>query len=153
MQASFKESQKFTQLWIWAILLAVGGIMTYQFIWGKDQAQFKMDEFIISIAVIVLVIVLFLVWRQNTEITKDYVRIQVFPFFNKQYKWSEIEEVQVVKYGFVGWGIRYAPDYGWIYNVKGNKGMRLLFKNGKKRLIGTQKEEELQAFLQQIGKA
>lgn len=153
MDTTFKETQKFTQLWIWGILLAVAGIMTYQFLWGKDQGKFLMDEFILSIGIIMLVIVLFLVWRQHTTIDKNGIKIQVFPFFTKYYKWEDIEESQVVKYGFVGWGIRFAPAYGWVYNVKGNKGLRLVFKNGKKRLIGTQKPEELQAFIKQIGKA
>ncbi|SFT37578.1 hypothetical protein SAMN05216474_0195 [Lishizhenia tianjinensis] len=152
MNTTFKETQKFTQLWIWVILLAVGGIMTYQFVWGNNQSQFRMDEFLVSVVVIFLVILLFLVWKQSTEISEKGIKIQVFPFFTKNYKWEDIAECQVIKYGFVGWGIRFAPAYGWVYNIKGNKGLRLVFINGKKRLIGTQKAEELQEFLKQIGK-
>ncbi len=43
-----------------------------------------------------------------------------------------------------GWlGIWLFTKYGTVYNTRGNKGLALELKNGKKFLIGTQKMEEL----------
>ena len=36
---------------------------------------------------------------------------------------------------------------GKAFNIKGNMGLQLQFKDGKKLLIGTQKEEEIKQFL------
>ncbi|MGB5272717.1 MAG: hypothetical protein WBN39_01570, partial [Flavobacteriaceae bacterium] len=64
--------------------------------------------------------------------------------FNKQFKWEDIDKAEIIKYRFVGFGIRLSFKYGTVYNIKGNLGMALHLKDGKKYLIGTQKPEELQ---------
>jgi hypothetical protein len=67
-----------------------------------------------------------------------------FPLIKKTTNWTEIKKVEVVNYGFVGgWGIRLWTKYGTVYNIKGNKGLAIELFNGKKYLIGTQKEIEL----------
>lgn len=74
-----------------------------------------------------------------------------FPFANKVTPWAEIENAEVVNYGFVGgWGVRLGTRYGTVYNVKGNKGLAVQLKSGKKYLIGTQKPEELMTFLEHL---
>lgn len=55
---------------------------------------------------------------------------------------------------------RFSPWWLWLgnpmgrkrngYNIKGNKGLQLKFKNGKVLLVGTQKPEELQKVLDEI---
>lgn len=56
----------------------------------------------------------------------------------------------MVDYGFIGgWGIRYSFRYGWAYNVKGTKGLALEFKDGAKRLVGTQQPAELRAAIEE----
>ncbi|MHC4187375.1 MAG: hypothetical protein ACYSRQ_04200 [Planctomycetota bacterium] len=48
----------------------------------------------------------------------------------------------IKEYG--GWGIRYGfGESGKAYNVKGNQGLQLVFENGKRLLIGTQKPKRL----------
>ncbi|MHC4338483.1 MAG: hypothetical protein ACYSTG_11155 [Planctomycetota bacterium] len=53
-----------------------------------------------------------------------------------------------------GWGIRYSfrKGIGRAYNMSGNKGVQLVFKNGKKLLIGSQKPDELAQAINSIMK-
>lgn len=70
------------------------------------------------------------------------------PLSSKKVKWSEIDSAEVVDYGFVGgWGVRLGSKYGTVYNVNGSKGLALKLKNGKKFVIGTQKEDELKSVV------
>jgi TATA-box binding protein (TBP) (component of TFIID and TFIIIB) len=39
---------------------------------------------------------------------------------------------------------------GKAYNVSGNKGVQLVFKNGKKLLIGSQKADELAKAIESV---
>ena len=74
-----------------------------------------------------------------------------FPFTRIRVEWNEIKNAKVVNYGFVGgWGIRLWTQYGTVYNMKGNKGLAIELKTGKKFLIGTQKEVELDNFLEEM---
>ena len=70
----------------------------------------------------------------------------------KFFSWEEIEKISVREYSplleYGGWG--YAEERveeHIMYNVKGNIGLQLVLKNGKKILIGTQKAEELKQIL------
>ena len=57
----------------------------------------------------------------------------------------------MINYGFVGgWGIRLFTKYGTIYNTSGNKGLALELHDGKKLVIGTDKEEELKNFIEKL---
>ncbi len=79
----------------------------------------------------------------TTVINADKIVIKHLYFVKKEWKWSDIQSAKIIKYGFVGYGIRLSLNHGTVYNIKGNKGMLIQLKNGKKRLIGTQKPEEL----------
>jgi hypothetical protein len=48
-----------------------------------------------------------------------------------------------------GWGIRYSWN-GIAYNTKGNMGLQIVMNTGKRILIGTQKPEELAAYLKKF---
>ncbi len=75
----------------------------------------------------------------------------LFPVCKKKTKQSEIRNVEVVNYGLVGgWGIRRWTKYGTVYTVKGNKGLAVELLNGKKFLIGTQKENELKEIVKKV---
>ena len=77
--------------------------------------------------------------------------MRFFPLVKKDIKWKDIKDVQVIEYGFVGgFGIRLGTKYGTVYNIKGNKGLAIELTNGKKYLIGTQKETELKTALKKI---
>ncbi len=151
----FKEEQKFTQWWLW-LLLAIIGIFPLislynQFVLGIKTGDKAMSDtgLIILATGIFLFIGLFYVTRLKTRIDRSGIKMQYVPFVRKNISWQEIENVEVLNYGFVGgWGIRLWTSFGTVYNVRGNKGLAIKLANGKKFLIGTQKPTELEAFLE-----
>lgn len=157
MQIAFKEEQKFSQWWLWLILTSLGilpfvGIYK-QFIVGEPFGDKPIPNtgLIILSVVIFLMVGLFLVMRLQTTIDATGIEMRYFPFLKKKICWHEIKTAKVINYGFVGgWGIRLWTDYGTVYNVKGNKGVAIQLTNGKKLLIGTQKEAELKQVIENV---
>ena len=155
MKIQFKEEQKFTQWWLWLILI---GIAVFPIIGIYKQLSLEQQyvgsvtsysEIILFSILIVGIIVLFLSMKLTTEIDENEIRMKFFPFVNRKVSWHEIETIGVVNYGFVGgWGIRLWTAYGTVYNIKGNKGLAIELKDGKRFVIGTQKEEELRKIIE-----
>ncbi len=154
MKTTFKEEQKFTQWWLWGIIILIGVIpiigIYKQLILGENFGNNPMsDRGLIVFSIFMFAfIVLFLLMKLTTTINKDEIQMSFFPFIKKNVKWSEIKKAKIVNYGFVGgWGIRLWTKYGTVYNIKGNKGLAIELLNGKKFLIGTQKEVELEEII------
>ena len=145
----FKETQRFTQWWLWLILLFSWGSMSYS--WFTDSPK----DLVGTIVLLVLMIglpVLFLQMRLKTRINEEGIYVRFIPFHFKEqfYPWDSIESAQVRTYSalmeYGGWGIKYGSNgQGKVYNVLGNQGLQLVFKSGEKILIGTQKPAEIQA--------
>jgi hypothetical protein len=159
----FAEKQRFTQWWIWAILIAVNLLFIYgvvqQIVLGKRFGDTPMDNLailLISGAMITLTAMM-LSTNLVTEITKEGINVRLFPFHwrAKHFSWDDIEKAYVRKYSplaeYGGWGLRYSiTGYGKAYNISGKMGLQLELKTGKKLLIGTKKPEELTAVLEQV---
>ncbi|SDF10654.1 hypothetical protein [Cellulophaga baltica] len=147
----FYEEQKFTQWWLWLLLLLIIGYLLFDLIsfsYSSDEiftvgTIIFNTENLIPLILVCLVILLFLILKLKTTLSKDYIQVSFFPFFTKKWNWSEINTTEIVTYGFVGYGIRLSLKYGTVYNIKGNHGLAIHLKNGKKLMVGTQKPEEL----------
>ncbi|WP_053975526.1 hypothetical protein [Mangrovimonas xylaniphaga] len=158
MKPEFTEQQKFTQWWLWLILIPIGimplvGIYK-QFILKEPFGDKPISDLgLMGFACFIFALVaLFFVMKLTTRINKSCIEMSFFPFVKKTTKWSDIKTAQVINYGFVGgWGIRLWTKYGTVYNMKGNKGLAIELLNGKKFLIGTQKEAELTSILKKLG--
>ena len=157
MNSIFKERQKFTQFWLWLILIGLGLIPIYgiykQLILGEQFGNTPLSDLglIIFTIFIFALIALFTIIRLVTEIYENEIRVHFFPFMKRHVSWEDVESAEVIKYRFVGgWGIRFSTKYGTVYNIKGNRGLAIKLKNGKKILIGTQKEEELRTIVESI---
>lgn len=144
MKYEFKEEQKFTQWWLWLILIAVTVIPVYgiynQIILGQVFGNKPMPDTVLIVSAIIPfgILVLFWLFRLKTEINSKEIRISFFPLTTRTVEWKDVKSAQVLDYGFVGgWGIRLFAKYGTVYNIKGNKGLALELKNGKKCLVGT----------------
>jgi len=155
MKIEFKETQKFTQWWLWLILIGIGilpiiGIYKQLFL-GEQFGEKPMPDFgliIFSIFIFGL-IALFYIARLKIEINQKEIKVNFFPFVKKRVNWHEIKSAKTLDYGFVGgWGIRLWTEYGTVYNTKGSKGLAIELNNGKKFLIGTQKEAELNKVIE-----
>ena len=156
MNLYFRETQKFTQWWLWAlligmILIPVIGIYR-QIIVGEKFGNNPVSNFGLILFLIFMIAFVGFFWMMqlSTEINEDSIRIKFFPFTNKNIKWDEIKSAEIVNYGFIGgWGVRIGTKYGIVYNIRGNKGLAIELKNGKKLCIGTQKENELKAMIRE----
>ncbi|WNJ19994.1 hypothetical protein [Pontibacter sp. G13] len=92
----------------------------------------------------------------RTEISKEGIAVQFFPFHLlkvKEYSWEDIELAEVIEYKpiaeYGGWGYRVGSN-GLAYSVSGNKGLQLSFKNGRKLLIGTRNPVELAEAIEHL---
>jgi len=157
----FKETQKFTQWWLWLIILApiilfvIKIISTRIYVFGGYAAAETSNSTMIWIAnrvtlgellpyLFYLLTVLFLVLiKLKVVVTDKEIKIRHLLFFQKVINLSDINEAKKIDYDFVGYGIRKTKKYGTVYNVKGKKGVALTLTNGKKYLIGSKKPEQL----------
>ncbi len=145
----FKETQRFTQWWLWLILIGTWGSIIYAFV--QEPPQTNVAYWVTGLIAIGLPI-LFWQMRLTTRVSSDGIRVRFVPFHFKEqfYPWDSIESAQVRTYSplreYGGWGIKYGFNgQGKVYNVSGNQGLQLIFKSGEKLLIGTKKPDEIQA--------
>ena len=89
----------------------------------------------------------------RTEIDQRGIRVRLRPISTIILKWEEIKQVEPVSYGFVGYGLRLSLKYGIVYNARGNKGLAIYLKNGRKYLIGTQIQDRMIQTITELGKA
>ena len=149
----FRESQQFRQWWLWLLLSPVIFItiyvVIYQLFLGVPVGSNPMPD--IGVYILVLftsgLIFLLLYLRLDTLISKSGIEMRYRPFLHKKHSWEEIERVELYDYGFVGYGFRWWPKHGWIYNVSGSKGIKIYLQSGKYYTIGTQKPNELEAVI------
>lgn len=159
MKTVFKEEQKITQWWLWLLLIALGLFIIVglykQLMLGEPYGSKPMSDLGLIIFAILMFgfIAMFYLITLKTVIDENEIHIHFFPFFKKHLSWQDIDTAEIVNYGFVGgWGIRISRKYGKVYNIRGNKGLEIRLKSGKKIMIGTQKEDELRQFLNQLSK-
>lgn len=153
----FKEKQRFTQWWLWALLLVI--MLTFvigiynQLILGEPYGNEPLSDvglIVVSIFFFGMIVLLILI-RLTTELTETELKMKFYPFISKRIPWSEVENAVVINYGFVGgWGIRLGSSYGTVYNIKGLTGLSITLKNDEKFIIGTQKSAELKQFMTRL---
>lgn len=150
----FHETQRFTQWWIWLLILIAPAIVIYamyqQFILGKPFGSNPASDLTLAILGIIfgLSLPLFLrLLNLRTEVRSDGIFIRYFPLHlrGKLIRFDEISSFYARQYRpireYGGWGIRVGRG-GTAYNVSGNQGLQLELKDGKRILIGSQKSGE-----------
>ncbi|MEX0995633.1 MAG: hypothetical protein WDZ45_01135 [Flavobacteriaceae bacterium] len=151
----FKETQRFDQKWL-LILMAVVLLVTLIPIFLILQEETTSSSALIASSVgffTILLVSLFLyLLKLETGIDHHGIHYRFYPVIRqKTIPWNEISECYVRKYSplkeYGGWGIRWGFN-GRAYNVKGNKGIQVVLKSGKKILFGTQKENEAKNVIQ-----
>lgn len=157
MSRTFQETQRFTQWWLWVLLIGVTVIpiigVVKQVILGQTFGDNPMSDTGLLIFLILMLAFDYCFWMLKlvTEIDANAIKINFFPFTKREIRWSEVKTYQIVDYGFVGgWGVRMGTKYGTVYNTKGRIGLALELTDGRKYCIGTQKEEEMAAFLREM---
>jgi hypothetical protein len=155
----FIEEQRFTQLWliiliIFSSLVPIGVVISeYQ----KDKKSFSLEMVLLIGLVILLPLGIIFLFKLSTKIDEQGIYYQFFPFhFSlKKIGWNEISKAYVRTYDpigeYGGWGLKGGILFskkGKAINVSGDIGIQLELKNGKKLLIGTQKESEAKSVLE-----
>ena len=157
----FIEEQRFTQSWL-ILTLIISSIIPIvlvakPIIESKGQDNNAIFTMVLVVITVVLIFVLIFSLKLKTRIDENgiYYRFIPFHFSRKLIKWYEIDKAFIRKYSIIseygGWGIKdgalWSKSKGIAYNVKGDIGIQLVFKTGKKILIGTQKENEVNKVL------
>ncbi len=140
----FTETQRFRQWWLW-LILGTSVVVTVGYLWIARFSNNPVEWFLLI--PMLLVCVLLFYWRLDTRLDTAGIHYRVFPLFSwRTIHWKDVQSVSVSTYGFVGYGIRLGFD-GWVYNIAGNKGLRIVRKNKANLTIGTQRPDQMQAFL------
>lgn len=150
----FSEKQKFNQWWIWPFFVLTTGLFLYgcvqQLIYKIPFGDNSMSDtgLIFSTIAVLSVSALFFSFRLETNITEETIYVRFFPLQIKyrKYLWTEIKSAEVRKYNplfdYGGFGIKGYKDNRAL-SISGKTGLQLVFKDGRKLLIGTQKAKQL----------
>jgi hypothetical protein len=162
----YREEQKF---WLWFRVLLVlsmvsaAGLSILSLVkipagqWRSNTGEIVL-LLVAGVIIPIGIAVLFCFLRLETEVRPDGLYVRYFPFHFRFKKFGADDLSNyyartyrpILEYG--GWGIRYSFGKGKAYNVRGNEGMQLVFKNGKRLLIGSQRAEELEEAIRSITK-
>ncbi len=143
---SFREVQRGIGYWL-ALVLVVAFIGPY--VWTRHAPPQGM-----LLATALLIFFFTYLCRMVTEVRDDGVYVQWWPFVPmfRRFPFADIESAVARTYNpigeYGGWGIRVrigpGAKLGGAYNMKGNRGVQLVFKNGVRLLIGSQDAENLE---------
>jgi len=112
---------------------------------------------VVSFVVIIGLILLMLMIRIDTEVNSSGIRLKASPFHSsfRLFRWEEISKVYIKRYNpFSEFGVRGSRvKFGartQVYGLFGMQRLHIELKNGKRVLIGTQKEKELARALRKV---
>jgi len=152
----FKEEQRFTQLWL-IVIMIISMVMPLAVIL-KEADSMSSLELIIAISVILLVPALIFIFKLSTRIDEKGIHYKFFPFHLKfkTIPWENMAKAYVRKYDalseYGGWGLKgglfWKKSKGTAVNINGDIGIQLELKDGKKLLIGTQKENDAKNIIE-----
>ncbi len=149
----FSETQYFSKwIFILVIAIAVFAITSNLIVTDKDPGSSLYEDDMISIVMLsfflpISLTALIFLMKLQTTVYPDCICIRFFPLWSRKIGFDQIEQCYareykpILEYG--GWGIRGSFSKGKAYNARGNEGVQLILKNGKKILIGSQKHDEL----------
>lgn len=163
----FHEEQRFRQAWIWVLMFFCCAVpmalITHDLyralVFGEDfRGKPQTTGELLLIGALTYGFCLGILWLMvamylRVRVFSSHLYVRFFPFRTKNFPMVDIESFEACTYRpilhYGGWGLRYRFRRGWCYNVSGNKGVRFVFKDGKKLLVGSQKPEEFARALQQ----
>lgn len=149
MKYLFEENQKFTQWWLWVILLSFP-IMSF--------GPFDENEININYVLIGFILpLIFYLFELRIKVSNKGLHYQFSPFHFKFHTIDieDIESIKAMEYSplkeYGGWGIKFGFK-GKAYNVSGNKGVKIFLKNGLNIMFGSQKHKDLAKALKSVRK-
>ena len=161
----FREKQKFSSSLCWvlvcSLVVGVAIIVSVLAIQDSVDAAVLITAILGGIVAPVAIVALVLLTSLETEVRSDGIYVRLFPFHihHRNFPAEDLSECYARTYKpireYGGWGIRcgFGKGIGRAYNMRGNQGVQLVFKNGKRLLIGSQKPDELAEAIQSIMKS
>lgn len=151
----FNETQRFNQWFIQLINYGMIAFLLYCFYeWfiaksnvDKVAATDITGQVIVTVTILGSVLLL-LSFKLKTKIDEAGIHYRFVPIHRnyKVIRWDQMESCKVRKYNalteYGGWGFKSGFGKGTAFNVKGNIGIQIVLKTGKRILIGTQKEND-----------
>jgi hypothetical protein len=162
----YEEEQRFTQWWLWAMLLGFTAVETAVFGWGLYQQIFLgrpfgkqplSDAGLLAVALLVFAAMLGVLWlframRLTVRLDEERLEVHFFPLRRRVIPLADIVSAGARTYSplgdYGGWGIRYGgKEKGWAYNVSGDRGVFLELAGGGRLLVGSQNADRFAAAL------
>jgi hypothetical protein len=163
----FREEQKFNTWLRWLVgITMIAAVLLSLYALKKEYGlRYPPDtkEYIVvvvaGIGVPIAIAILFYFLRMETEVRADglYIRFVPFHIRFKKFALNNLSECYARRYKpireYGGWGIRYSlTGSGRAYNVSGNDGVQLVFEDGMKLLVGSQKAGKLEEAIRSVTK-
>jgi len=153
----YLERQRFRNPVTGGLILVILGVWSYtafrQFFHHIPMVNKPMsDEHLwLTGGLIFFMALLLALSRLELRVMEDRLLVKFFPFHwrFRVIMFDSLESIAVRSYRplweFGGWGLRFSLGKGGTaYTLSGKSGLQLVFKNGKKLLIGTRRPERLQ---------
>jgi hypothetical protein len=166
MKPLFQEKQRFTQWWLWVIIVAAavfvvglfGKALYQQFILGTPWGDKPMSDdallvlALFNITAVTVMLLIFFNAMLEIMIDKSSVTYRYFPLIRN---WKRIERenvlsFQVRKNYLTGYGMHRDLKGNKIINVKGHDVIEIMMNDGSKLTLGTQQPDEFLQALQQM---
>ena len=150
----YREEQRFSQWWIWLIVLGIAAMMWWgfvqQIVWKRPFGTNPAPDWMMWLLLVLFGIglpLLFLSMKLVVVVGRQAVDIRFWPFVKREILFDEIAHFQVRSYKAIreygGWGIRGGSGKKMAYNVSGYEGVELILKDGRSVMIGSQRAEAL----------
>ena len=142
----FKEEQRFTQLWLIALIITIAMLLTIVFTKKFINGKMGFLKYLWALSVVLIPCALIFIIKLKTRIDEIGIHYQFYPIHLKMkiIPWKDIEYAQTRIYNalpeYGGWGLNFLGKKGRAINIKGNIGIQLTLNNNKRILIGTQKK-------------
>jgi hypothetical protein len=146
----FVESQRFRSLWMWLPMAVVIAIAANTWRTLGHGPTWPIAMF--GLLVVGFVVFLLLLAQLTVEVRSDGVYARFAPFHRdaRFFPFDEIVAHRAVTYrpivDYGGWGIRRGRN-GSAYNMSGNRGVLLTFRDGTTLLLGSRRADELDAAI------
>lgn len=152
MAPTFTERQRAGPWWAGVLVgvAAVGAWIGAVGIWAGSAGS--------GVGAVVLVVVVglglpigFATIRLDVTVDEDAVRVRLFPLMRRTIPLGDIAAVEARRYRPVreygGWGIKGWSTRKIAYNLRGDEGVDLTLRNGRRVLLGSQRPAELAAAI------
>ncbi len=141
---AFTEKQRLGGWWIWGLVGVCYLIAGSAFLIGPSSTGW--------IALLIVSCLTLAFWGRQLDTRFDevgaHVRLSLVADWHT-IRWSDMAEYTLTTYPDLALNIRWYSDE-WLYTMGDTWGLRINTTTGRRITIGTQRPEELRAFLQQL---